>query len=49
MNTIENEFHFLSQCSFYKDERAELFNKIKSANGNFVFLNNIEKARWLFL
>ena len=49
MNTIENEFHFLSQCSFYKDERTELFNKIKNANGNFVFLNNIDKARWLLL
>ena len=29
----------------YKDERTELFNKIKIANGNFVFLNNIDKTR----
>ena len=49
MNTIENEFHFLSQCSFYKDERTELFNKKKNSNGNFVFLNNIDKARLLLL
>ena len=33
----------------YKDERTELFNKIKIANGNFVFLNNIDKTRWLLL
>ena len=44
MNTIENEFHLLSQCSFYKNERTDLFNKIKNTNGNFVFLNNIDKA-----
>ena len=49
MNTIENVFHFLSHCSFYNDERTELFNNIKNANGNFVFLNNIDKATWLLL
>ena len=49
MNTIENVFHFLSQCSFYNDERTELFSNIKNANGNFVFLNNIDKATWLLL
>ena len=47
MNTVENEFHFLTQCPFYINERADLFNKIMPLNDKFVLLNDIEKAKRL--
>ena len=54
MNTIENEFHFLNQGSFYNGERTELLKKKKkkkkkNADGSFAFLNHIDKTRWLLL
>ena len=36
MNVIENEFHFLIACSFYIDERSELFCKVNKFDVNFT-------------
>ena len=49
MNAIENEFHFLFNCSFYNAERRELFYKINKFNANYTYLNIIDKARWVLL
>ena len=49
LNAIENEFHFLTQCSLYNNERVKLFEKIRNFNCNFVLLNDIDKAIWLLL
>ena len=49
MNAIENEFHFIINCSFYNAERSELFYKIKKFNVNYTYLNIIDKARWVLL
>ena len=42
-------FTFLINCSFYNDERSELFSKINTASVNFKFLNITDKARWVLL
>ena len=39
MNAIENEFHFLINCSFYNAARSELFCKINIFNVNHTYLN----------
>ena len=49
INAIENEFHFLTQCSLYNSERVKLFEKVRDFNCNFVLLNDIDKAIWLLL
>ena len=49
INAIENEFHFLTQCSWYNKERVKLFEKVRNFNCNFVLLNDIDKAIWLLL
>ena len=50
MDTFENEFHFLTQCSFfYNTERTALFNKAINIISNFALLNNVNKVRWLLL
>ena len=49
LKTVENEFHFLTDCCLYDDERYDLFSNISIINNIFVFLCNIDKARWLLL
>ena len=44
---VENEFHFLLNCSLYHDERENLFNRINLLNTNFRFLNLTDKGLWL--
>ena len=44
---VENEFHFLLNCSLYHDERENLFNRINLLNTNFRFLNLNDKGLWL--
>ena len=43
---VENEIHFLTQCSAYKN-RNELFNMIAKEVPNFVNLDN--KSKYIFL
>ena len=45
-STVENEIHFLTQCSAYKN-RNELFNMIVKEVPNFVNLDN--KSKYIFL
>ena len=45
-STVENEIHFLTQCSTYKN-RNELFNMIAKEVPNFVNLDN--KSQYIFL
>ena len=45
-STVENEIHFLTQCSTYKN-RTELFNMIEREVSNFVNLDN--KSQFIFL
>ena len=45
-STVENESHFLTQCSAYKN-RNELFNMIEREVPNFVNLDN--KSQFIFL
>ena len=45
-STVENEIHFLTQCSAYKN-RNELFNMIAKEVPNFVNLDN--KSQYIFL
>ena len=45
-STVENEIHFLTQCSAYKN-RNEPFNMIQREVPNFVNLDN--KSQYIFL
>ena len=45
-STVENEIHFPTQCSTYKNIN-ELFNKIQREVPNFVNLDN--KSQFIFL
>ena len=49
INCIENEFHFITQCSFYDSERANLYSQILFKNNNFIPLCDNDKATWLLL
>ena len=49
LNCIENEFHFITQCSFYDSERTDLYNQIQFKNNNFISLCDNDKAIWLLL
>ena len=49
MNAVENEIHFITQCSLYDTQRVVLFNRIMNLNRNFVILNDTEKAKWMLL
>ena len=35
-NLIENELHFLSQCSLFVPQRKKLYNHIQSINSNLM-------------
>ena len=43
-NEIEDEEHFLYKCTFYSEEREQLYNKTKMSNQ----LNSTEKSKLLF-
>ena len=45
-STVENEIHFLTECSAYKN-RKELFNMIQREVHNIVNLDN--KSQFIFL
>ena len=47
LNLIENEFHFLSQCSLYEPERQKLYDHIHPINSNFMSLCVNDTALWL--
>ena len=47
LNQIENEFHFLSQCSLFEPERKKLYDHIHPLNSNFMSLCKNDKALWL--
>ena len=46
MGKTEDEFHFLTECPSYKDNREALLSKIE--NQNIHNLNTEEQALWLF-
>ena len=49
LNEVENAIHFLTQCTKYKLERADVYRTIFLSNLNFGFLNDRNKAMWLLL
>lgn len=49
LNKIENEIHFLTQCTLYNSERLQFFNTISDKNRNFSLLNDNDKANWLLM
>lgn len=49
LNLLENEIHFLTQCTLYDSERAEFYKKVSDFNTNFALLNDDDKAMWLLL
>ena len=47
LNCIENEIHFLSQCSLYQAERNKFYDQIYHIDNNFMLLDDNDKAKWL--
>ena len=47
LNCIENEIHFLSQCSLYQTERNKFYDQIYHFNNNFMLSDDNDKAKWL--
>lgn len=48
-NSVESEFHFLTACTLYEEERVVLYKKIYNVNPNFISLDDNEKAHWLLI
>ena len=46
-NTVEDEFHFLLDCSFYTDLRQALLTKARSILRDFDGLHNADKVQFL--
>ena len=46
-NEVEDEVHFICDCSFYNRERLELFDYINRKVPNFVSLSSHDKFIWL--
>lgn len=44
---VEDEKHFLIDCSFYDDLRFELFNLAQNILNGFLFLDSFEKLSFL--
>jgi hypothetical protein len=44
---VEDEIHFLCKCVNYNNFRQELYSKIEKINPNFIFLNTVEKFKFL--
>ena len=49
LNEVENDIHFLTQCTKYKLERAEFYRTMFLRILNFGLLNDRNKATWLLL
>ena len=47
LNCIENQIHFLSQCSLYQPERNIFYDQIYHINNNFMLLDDNDKVMWL--
>ena len=46
-NKVEDETHFICDCSCYESERFKLFDYIKQETPNFASLNSFDKMIWL--
>ena len=46
-DVIEDEIHFICECSVYSDRRVKLFNEISNKDPNFTQLSNPEKYVYL--
>ena len=44
---VEDEMHFICDCSFYNSERVKLFDYIRDTIPNFACLNSFDKMVWL--
>jgi hypothetical protein len=48
LDKVEDELHFLFECSLYIKERCLFVNEIQILCSNFPYLNNSDKLYWLF-
>lgn len=48
-SNVEDEFHFLLQCSIYNEERRKFLKHISCFNKYFCNLTDTEKCQWLFI
>ena len=46
-NKVEDEIHFICECSLYNAERIRLFEYVNHKIPNFVSLNSHDKFIWL--
>jgi hypothetical protein len=46
-NCIEDEYHFLTECQLYTQERQNFFHYISLLNKNFILLSKGDKFFWL--
>ena len=46
---VEDELHFLFNCTVYTQERQEFFDYSKQVNKNFPYLTDIDKWRFMSL
>ena len=46
-NNIEDEYHFLTECPLYTEERDKFFRDISLLNKNFILLSKGDKFHWL--
>ena len=46
---VEDEFHFLFECSDYSIERRDFFTTINSKNILFASMMSKQKFEWLFI
>jgi hypothetical protein len=46
-NCIEDEYHFLTECQLYTQERQNFFHEISLLNKNFTLLSKGDKFFWL--
>ena len=47
LNSMEDEYHFLTECPKYNDNRTELFVECLNDNPNTRLMANKEKTIWL--
>jgi len=47
MNAVENETHFISQCTHYETERKTLFQTVATISPSFYHLNDHQKTTFL--
>ena len=46
-NQVEDEMHFICNCSFYNSERVKFFDYIRDTVPIFACLNSFDKMVWL--